>query len=327
MRLQSGASRILAACATLIWVCLPAMPAAAAEGSFQRTLKVDGPVNLEVTTGSGSIEVRPGTANQVQVTGHIRARGWFSDNPEAKVKRLEANPPILQSGNDIRIGHIDDPSLRRNVSISYEVLVPASTRLQAHSGSGNVQAQGVQGPAEISTGSGNIQVSDIGDTVRAETGSGGIGIDRVKGNVRAKTGSGSIHATGVAGGFEGSTGSGSVSLEQSAPGAVRVDTGSGSMELRGVRGSLEAKTGSGSIRVDGDPTGAWSVRSGSGGVRMRLPSDAAFDLNARTSSGTVSVNHPLTVQGSIGRKSIQGKVRGGGVPVQVETGSGDIDIQ
>ena len=60
---------------------------------------------------------------------------------------------------------------------------------------------------------------------------------------------------------------------------------------------------------------------------MRLPSDAAFDLNARTSSGTVSVNHPLTVQGSIGRKSIQGKVRGGGVPVQVETGSGDIDIQ
>ena len=36
---------------------------------------------------------------------------------------MEANPPILQSGNDLRIGHIDDPELRRNISISYEVVV------------------------------------------------------------------------------------------------------------------------------------------------------------------------------------------------------------
>ena len=328
MKSRPAAKWLLAACATLALVCLPALPAAAsAEGSFQRTLKVDGPVSLDISTGSGSIQVRPGASNQVQVTGRIRATGWFMDNADAKVKQIEANPPIQQSGNDIRIGHIDDPELRRNISISYDVVVPANTRLSAHSGSGNVQAQGVHGPAEISTGSGGIQVSDVGDAVHAETGSGGIGVDHVQGNVRAKTGSGSIHATGVAGGFEGSTGSGSVTLEQSAPGAVRVSTGSGSMELRGVHGSLEAKTGSGSIRVDGDPTAAWTVRSGSGAVRMQLPSDAAFDLVARTSSGSVSVNHPLTVQGTIGRKSVQGKVRGGGVPVQVETGSGDIDIQ
>jgi hypothetical protein len=109
-------------------VCLQAVPAAAsAEGSFQRTLQVTGTVNLEVTTGSGSIHVRTGSSNQVQVTGHIKATEWFGGNAEEKVKRLQSNPPIQQSGNDIRIGHIDDPELRRNISISYELIVPVET--------------------------------------------------------------------------------------------------------------------------------------------------------------------------------------------------------
>jgi DUF4097 and DUF4098 domain-containing protein YvlB len=107
---------------------------------------------------------------------------------------------------------------------------------------------------------------------------------------------------------------------------VRAETGSGGVELHGVRGSLAAKAGSGTIRADGSPTGAWNVRTGSGTVQLKLPPDAAFDLNAHTSSGSISVDHPLTVQGAIGRKDVHGKVRGGGVPVEVETGSGNIEI-
>jgi DUF4097 and DUF4098 domain-containing protein YvlB len=98
------------------------------------------------------------------------------------------------------------------------------------------------------------------------------------------------------------------------------------MELHGVRGSLEARAGSGGISAEGQPTGGWMVHSGSGGIKLHFPTDAAFDLNARTSSGSISLDHPVTVQGQIGRKEIRGKVRGGGVPVEVETGSGNIQI-
>ena len=98
------------------------------------------------------------------------------------------------------------------------------------------------------------------------------------------------------------------------------------MELRGVRGSLEARAGSGDIRAEGDPTGGWIVHTGSGGVHLRLPSDASFDLNARTSSGSISLEHPVTVQGTLGRKEIRGRVRGGGVEIEVQTGSGNIEI-
>jgi DUF4097 and DUF4098 domain-containing protein YvlB len=309
-------------------ICLPAQPAAAAaEGSFQRALQVTGPVHLDLTTGSGDVEVHTGNSNQVRVTGHIRASEWFGANVEEKIKRLEANPPIQQSGNDIRIGHIDDPELRHNISISYEVVVPSETDLRMQTGSGEQRVEGIRGPLDVNSGSGSLKISAIGDRVHAETGSGDININRVKGNVHAKTGSGSIDASDIAGAFEANSGSGHITLQQTAPGSVRVDTGSGGMELHGVEGSLEAKAGSGTIQAEGSPTGAWSLHTGSGEVNLKLPSNAAFDLDAHTSSGSISIDQPHSVQGSIGRKEVRGRVGGGGVPVEVETGSGDIQIR
>ncbi len=182
---------------------------------------------------------------------------------------MEANPPLVQSGNDIHIGHIDDPELRRNISISYEVTVPAETDLRVDTGSGNQTVEGIRGPLEVSAGSGDLKLSSIGDRVHAQTGSGDIEINRVQGNVHAKTGSGSIRAEDIAGGFEADSGSGHIALRQTAPGSVRVDTGSGGMELHGVRGSLEAKAGSGTIEAEGSPTGAWNVHTGSGEVNLQ----------------------------------------------------------
>lgn len=312
--------------AIAILLALGSLPAFSAEGSFDRTLNVTGPVRLDVSTGSGSIQVRTGSGNQVHVTGHIKSTDWFG-NSEDRIKRIEANPPIQQSGNDIRIGHLEDREMMHNISISYELVIPADTELRSHTGSGSQTIAGVHGATEASSGSGDLRISDIGSRLRAETGSGDLEIDRIQGAVRARAGSGSIHATSVAGGFDAETGSGRISLQQSAPGSVRVDTGSGGMELRGVKGSLEARAGSGGIEVEGEPTGPWTVHTGSGTVRLQLASNTSFDLDARTSSGSLSVNQPVTVQGSLAKKHIQGKVRGGGVPVDVETGSGDIEIR
>jgi DUF4097 and DUF4098 domain-containing protein YvlB len=327
MKSRENCFLILASIIILILVCLQPALAAASEGSFQRTLRVTGPVNLDLTTGSGSINVRTGSSSQVEVTGRIKVTNWFGGDAEERVKRIEANPPIQQSGNDIRIGHINDTELLHNISISYDLVVPAETQLRSHTGSGSQSVEGLRKQIEIEAGSGSLKISDIDDTVRAETGSGEISIDRVKGNVRTKAGSGSIRATDIAGGFEGQTGSGHITLEQTASGSVHADTGSGGMELRGVRGSLEAEAGSGTISAEGNPTGAWTVHSGSGNIRLKLASDAAFDLEAHTSSGSISVSQPVTVQGSMGRKELRGKVHGGGVPVEVNTGSGNIEIQ
>jgi hypothetical protein len=222
MKSKGIGSSILMAVISAGLACLQLMPAAAAaEGSFQRTLQVTGAVDLDLTTGSGSVNVRTGSSSEVQVTGHIKVTNWFGGNADDRVKRIEANPPIQQSGNDIRVGHIDDSELMHNISISYDLVVPAETQLHSHTGSGSQTVEGLRKRLEVESGSGTLKISAIGDAVRAETGSGGIEIDRVKGNVRAKAGSGTIRATDIAGAFEGQTGSGHITLEQTASGSVR----------------------------------------------------------------------------------------------------------
>ena len=328
MKIRRSAVFTLITGLAVLLVCLRALPAAAAaEGSFQRTLTVTGPANVDLSTGSGTVHVRTGGSGQVEINAHIKLTNWFSGDGERRVQEIEKNPPIQQSGNDIRIGHSDDSELLHNVSISYELVVPAETQLRSHTGSGSQTIEGLQREIEIQTGSGGLKISDIGNSVRAETGSGDVEIRGVKGSVRTRTGSGSIHATDVGGGFEGHTGSGHITLDQTAAGAVRAETGSGGMELRGVKGSLEATAGSGTITAEGDPTGSWTVHSGSGSIRLKLAAAAGFDLDAHTSSGSISVSQPVTVQGSMGRRELRGKVHGGGVPVDVETGSGNIEIQ
>ena len=159
-----------------------------------------------------------------------------------------ANPPIEQTGNTIRIGRINDPAYRNNVSISYEIVVPAETRVRSNTGSGSQKIEGVRGPVDAHTGSGSIAMLDIGNDVVAETGSGSIGLDHVAGKVDAHTGSGSIRAEGVSGPIKAETGSGGISLSLTAAergGAgldVEASTGSGSIEVSGVNGSLRANT-------------------------------------------------------------------------------------
>jgi hypothetical protein len=218
-------------------------------GSFDRTLKVNGPVDLEVQNGSGGITVRTGDASTVRVQGTIRAHDGFSGS----ISEIEKNPPIQQTGNSIRVGPIQDEELRRHVSITYEITVPQQTRLRSRTGSGRQTVAGIQGPVDIGTGSGGVSVTHVAGQVRAQSGSGRMELDSIQGRVDAKTGSGSIQATGISGPLTASTGSGSLHLEQTAPGAVEARTGSGSVNLRlPANGGydLEAHTGSGRVSVD-----------------------------------------------------------------------------
>ncbi len=299
------------------------------EGSFERSLSVSGPVDLDVQTGSGNIDIRAGSSSAVHIRGRIRvsSRSLSEEEAERRVRALESNPPVEQDGNTIRVGHIADAALRRNVSISYEIVVPAETRLAATTGSGNSSIAGVRGPVRIETGSGNLKMTGLGDTLRANTGSGDIQIESVNGATYAQTGSGNIVALDVRGGFVASTGSGNVKLRQAASGAVSIETGSGDVDASGVQGSLVLHTGSGNISADGQPGGEWKLEAGSGNVTLRLPATAGFDLYAHTGSGSVESDHPITVQGKMNRHELRGKVRGGGTRLEASTGSGNIRIQ
>jgi len=308
----------------------------AAQGTFDRTLQVSGPVDLQVSTGSGHIHITPGSGNQVQVHAVVRANegisNWFGGggrlSPQEKVQRLQQNPPIEQAGNNIRIGHIDDPDLRNNISIDYDLTVPQATRVTSSTGSGDQEVRGIQGPADVRTGSGNLTIANIGGEVHATSGSGDLTINDIKAGVRASTGSGGIRGNGIGGSIEASTGSGDIRMQQTSAGNVRARTGSGDLELHGVNGSLTVTTGSGDVRADGTPSADWRVDTGSGTVTLELPQQVGYEVYARTSSGRISVDAPMTNQEMSDRgRELRGKVRGGGHMLELHTGSGDIRVR
>lgn len=312
----------------LLLSALATLPLHASEtGTIDRTLQVSGAVDLDVISGSGNVKVHVGGSGSVHVYALIHARdSWFGLSAQEKIKRLQANPPIEQQGNTIHIGRIEDRELQQNVSIDYDLTVPAQTKVSSQTGSGDQVIGDVQLGVNARTGSGNITIDNVGAGVRARAGSGNLKLNGVQGGLDAEAGSGDIHARGVGGEVTVNTGSGEIEVEQVASGNVKANAGSGNVKLHGIKGGLRAETGSGDITVEGDPTGDWRVSAGSGNIGLKMPAGASFNIDARTSSGRLTINRQVTMQGTFSRDHVQGKVGNGGVLVDLHTGSGDIQV-
>jgi len=278
-------------------------------GTFDRTLPVSGPVDMEVLTRSGDITIRGGGGGSVTIHAKIHSNtSWFGGDHKSAVQELQNNPPIRQSGNTIRIDYIN----LNNISVDYEITVPDDTTLRAHTGSGDQTIEGLRGNVELESGSGDLKLA------------------RLTGEMSFKTGSGNVRGRELSGAARIKAGSGDIDVEETSVGDLDIRTGSGNITVSGINGGFHAEAGSGDIRGKGAPKNTWSVRTGSGNVALNVPSDASFDVDISTSSGTVSLGHPVTttLQGRIqeSRKSVIGKVRGGGPVVSVHTGSGDVQV-
>jgi hypothetical protein len=265
--------------------------AAFADGDFERTLTVSAQPDLYVSTGAGNIKIVAGSDSQVHIKAHLKA-GWSAGrDTDERIRQIVANPPIVQTGNTIRIGESTDRSLYNNISIDYEVSAPAAVALNLRSGSGDVE------------------------------------VDHLGRFLAATTGSGNVRAHGIHGPADLHTGSGDVELQQDGPGEVKTQTGSGNVRINGLNGSLTARTGSGDIEAKGRLSGAGRISTGSGSVRLTLPSDAHFEVEASTGSGDIRVHFPNAPQQSeSSRHHVTGSVNGGGPVLEARTGSGDIEI-
>ena len=264
----------------------------ASDSQFERTLNVSAQPDLYVSTGSGDITIRPGSDNQVHIVGHIHA-GWSltGGDQEARIRRIVENPPITQDGNTIHVGESNDHELFNHLSIDYVITAPVSVALNLHSGSGDVT------------------------------------IDHAGRYLSASSGSGDIRAHGINGPSDLSTGSGDIELQAIGSGDIKAKTGSGGIKIQGLNGALTARSGSGDIQADGHLTGAAMLGSGSGDIKLRLTPDAHFNLEAYTGSGDIHVGFPnAPQQNDTSRHHLTGPVNGGGAPLEVRTGSGDVTI-
>ena len=288
----------------LMFIAASSSAFASVDGTFEKTFQVNGPVQLDVSTHSGDVVVHNGPADSVRVVGKIHiGSSWFvGGDKRAKAEEVAKNPPIRQAGNIIHIDYVN----MRDVAIDYEITVPAETKLHSRSGSGNQDVGGISGGTDLESGSGDVQLRALNGEIRVQTGSGNVRGRELNGGIRATAGSGESNLNNRR-------------WRRPDPHRFRKHSGPG-RQPRAAR-----RCGSGDITAEGVQKNEWEVRTGSGNVRLRLPSEAAFNVDLTTSSGTLDVRHPVTttVQGRVHdapQKSISGQVHGGGPLLRVHTG-------
>jgi len=299
-------------------------------GSFHRTFTVNGPVSLQISTGAGDVHVTGAPGSTVTVDGTIH-QSWslLGGNDPHAIRDIENNPPVEQTGNTISIRGLHH-GWNDHVWISYVITTPPNTRLDAHSGSGDINVAGLSGSAELGAGSGDLQVANLGGNLRAETGSGNISFDHIHGEARLSAGSGTIEGSDVGGHFSADTGSGDVRVQRLQQGA-EVHTSSGDQELRGVSGDLSAHASSGTIRTDGQLDGAhrWNLSASSGDITISLPAQTAANVRLETSSGSMEVHHSSRSLGQLGRhvwQGVMGSASSTAADLTIRTSSGDIRV-
>ncbi len=258
--------------ATAVLVCASAF-ASAADITFHKTLAATGGGNvaLHVCTSSGQIHVHGQDGNAIQISATIHKDKWHDIGDAGDMKKIAANPPILQTGNAIHVGDSDtcDGHVYQNIDIDYEIGVPNTANVVAISKSGNIHVETIHGFVHAGTASGDIAANEIGSDSKAKSAD--------SGDARLQTSSGNITATGVRGGVEARTNSGNLTIGG-------LPTADWTME-----------TSSGNVQFQPDPAAKFSldVEGGSGKVSSKLSGPVSDESSKGVLRGPVNGGGPV----------------------------------
>jgi lia operon protein LiaG len=149
-------------------------------------------------------------------------------------------------------------------------------------------------------------------------------------DVAVETTSGGINLSGVgASEIEIETTSGAISAEGLVTSSFGVKSTSGGIRASGVLGRVNARSTSGSIDLTyRELSDDADIDETSGRVRIRLPDDASFELDVRTTSGGIECEFPITIDDASGRERnrLNGTVGSGGPEISIRTVSGGVEV-
>jgi DUF4097 and DUF4098 domain-containing protein YvlB len=138
------------------------------------------------------------------------------------------------------------------------------------------------------------------------TSGGSLKLNSLKGNIKASTSGGSINGSTI-------------------DGELIAHTSGGSINLRDLSCSVETSTSGGHINVAIKQFGKYARISNSGGnIDLQLPYKKGIDLNL--SARRINTEALDNFSGTGERSRINGKLNGGGIPVEVSAGSGTISL-
>ncbi|MGB9906157.1 MAG: DUF4097 family beta strand repeat-containing protein [Candidatus Saccharicenans sp.] len=111
-------------------------------------------------------------------------------------------------------------------------------------------------------------------------------------------------------------------------GWLEAATTNGSLDVIQVKGKINLKTTNGSIKLELDEVSAdLEARTTNGSITIRLKSQPDAYFSARTTNGSIRVDYPVTVEGSLSRRRVEGRMGSGQGPrIELHTTNGSISL-
>ncbi len=135
---------------------------------------------------------------------------------------------------------------------------------------------------------------------------------------------GGIVLSGVRGDLDLMTVNGAVTAKR-VSGKIEVETVNGGLDITEAFGEISASTVNGGISASfSDVSGSASFSSVNGGIDLRLPSSARATFDFETMNGRVRSDLPTSPPA--GKRTLEGKLNGGGARIHASTTNGSIEV-
>ena len=308
-------------------VCLMAITVmAVADTIVDKSFDVSSGGTLFVESDLGSIEVRTGNGNRVDVKLYAEKRGWFSDRSDKIEDLLEVT--VEKDGKDVRVKawkkHRRNWDNWGNMRVEYVITVPQQYNVDLHTGGGSIDVGDLEGEVRAHTSGGSLNFGDIKGPVFGETSGGSITLDGCVGDADIKTSGGSINIGQVEGNVDAKTSGGSIRIDK-ASGNVYAKASGGSSKVEEVMGDIDAKTSGGSVEayLSKQPRGDCRLATSGGSITVYLDKDINIDVEARGDR----IVSDFDIDGEEERHYVNGKINGGGPLISLRTSSGKVKIR
>jgi DUF4097 and DUF4098 domain-containing protein YvlB len=260
------------------------------------TFPLDGPINLHVRAGHGSLTVHADdSANEATVT--LEPIVEDSDIVERTAVELRGNTLFVTAprrSGVFDLGFLGGPG-QHGDTVDISITVPSGTAMKLSSNTAEIRVIGRSGSADVACGASDTHLDTVDGDLRLRFGSGNAEARRVTGSVESRSGSGSAQFGEIEGSLTSGCGSGGLEVGR-VHGSVRSRSGSGTAVLTAVYGNVDLASGSGGVEI-GLPEGhsvRLDVTTGSGRVISELPVEDApvgegpkLAIRARTGSGNI----------------------------------------
>ncbi len=137
---------------------------------------------------------------------------------------------------------------------------------------------------------------------------------------------GSVELRDVAGRVVARTRGGEIRVRH-VEGSVELDSSGGPITIADARGHVTARSGGGPIRAHfrDEPSGVIDSRGGS--ITVAFPARARTVLDAEAGWGRIQVERAISLHGEVGPHRARGTINGGGDPLQLRAGGGNIYLR